>query len=332
GVLRLHDADRFLAAEEHGVEIDIHHRLPGLQRQVLHRHRRRAHAGVVEQDIEPAPFGHHLAEDLLHDFGPGDVAGENQRALGRARVGRGLVEQLPAASDQRDAIAVLEKRERRRLADAGAGARDERNLVVHDFRSCLSMKSISTSLNRPGRSRFTRWPAPLIITSSAPGMRRATSRARAGGYTVSSSPDTTSVGTRMFSIGAPRSCATDASSVLRNESSRIRETLSHRMSNASGRARLPSSLRTVSGERVLRSVTKRFTSSTGMASKPGEVLTSVRLCRRSGQRSATLRAMRPPIDRPTRCAFFAPKCSRTRITSPLKYSNCSWPGWSSDSP
>jgi hypothetical protein len=46
-------------------------------------------------------------------------------------------------------------------------------------------------------------------------MRFAMARAIEGGYTLSSSLVMTSVGTRIFSIGAARSCATEASSVFR---------------------------------------------------------------------------------------------------------------------
>jgi hypothetical protein len=48
-----------LGAQEHAGQIRRHHVLPGLERQVLERHGRRADAGIVEQNIEPTEARFH---------------------------------------------------------------------------------------------------------------------------------------------------------------------------------------------------------------------------------------------------------------------------------
>ena len=77
---------------------------------------------------------------------------------------------------------------------------------------------------------------------------------------MSSSPAITSVGTRICSIGAARSCATEASSVFWYEASWMRDDAVEQLVVGGAAARLlPSSRRRVWGVRVRRSVTKRFT-------------------------------------------------------------------------
>ena len=53
-VLRLHDPERLLRAEEDAGQVDVDDALPLLEGQVLQRDRRRADAGIVEQEIEAA--------------------------------------------------------------------------------------------------------------------------------------------------------------------------------------------------------------------------------------------------------------------------------------
>ena len=130
GRLRLHDLDRFLGAPEHRVQVDVDHRLPLLDGELLHRHRGKAHAGVVEEHIEPAPGVLHLGEDGAHVLRLGDVGRQHHGACLGARVGRRLLEQLGAASDERHVVGVFEQGERRRFADAGARARDERDSLL----------------------------------------------------------------------------------------------------------------------------------------------------------------------------------------------------------
>ena len=111
---------------------DVDHRFPGLERQVLHRHRRRAEAGIVEQEIEPAAerlLG--LGKQALHVLGLADV-GRDADDLAAAGLGHRcrLVEFLlaPAGDDHVPAVAL--QRQRRRAADAAAAARDNRNLTL----------------------------------------------------------------------------------------------------------------------------------------------------------------------------------------------------------
>ena len=61
-LLVLHDAEGVLRAQERAGEVGVHHRLPLRQRQILEIDGRRAHAGIVEEHVEPAIGVLHLLE------------------------------------------------------------------------------------------------------------------------------------------------------------------------------------------------------------------------------------------------------------------------------
>ena len=116
---------------------DVDHRFPRLERQVLHRHRRRAEAGVVEQEIEPAAerlLG--LREQALDVLGFAHV-GCDRHHLAAALLGKrdGLVELFLAAAGDHHVPAVALQRQRRRAADPAAATCDERNLTLSHDRS-----------------------------------------------------------------------------------------------------------------------------------------------------------------------------------------------------
>src|SRR5204862_51836 len=52
--LVLHTLDRFLRSDEGAGQVGVHDRLPLLEGQVFHRDRRRADAGVIEEEVEPS--------------------------------------------------------------------------------------------------------------------------------------------------------------------------------------------------------------------------------------------------------------------------------------
>ena len=132
GTLGFHDLDGLLGAQERAGEVHIHHRRPLLEGEVLHGHRRGTHAGVVEQEVEaPAERLSHLGEQALHIVGPAHVSGDGHH-LPAAGLGHrhGLVELLLAPAGDRHVPAVALQRQRRRLPDARAAARDERHLAL----------------------------------------------------------------------------------------------------------------------------------------------------------------------------------------------------------
>ena len=78
GVCRLHHADRVLGAEERAGEVHVDDRLPLRVGEVLHRDRRAALAGVVEEEVDPA--------QLLGDGGEEGVDGVGSpTSVGTAR-------------------------------------------------------------------------------------------------------------------------------------------------------------------------------------------------------------------------------------------------------
>ena len=94
---------------------------PGLVRQILQRHGRRAAAGIVEHQVEAAEGLLGPGEQGLDRFPLGDVGRHGQRIGGVvAGHARGLFERFLAAAGQHHLVAVLEQRQRRGAADAAA--------------------------------------------------------------------------------------------------------------------------------------------------------------------------------------------------------------------
>ena len=126
--LRLHDAERFLRAQEGPGEVGIDDELPALDRQILERHRRGADSRVVEQEVEPPERLFRFGEQRLDRGRIGDVGRHDQAFRRRAFLG-GLLEFVLAPPGQHHGVARLHQRQRRRLADAGPRAGDERDAL-----------------------------------------------------------------------------------------------------------------------------------------------------------------------------------------------------------
>ena len=103
---------------------------PPLVREVLHRLRGRAHAGVVEEHVEPAPLLLHLREERGDRFRIADIGRHGDRAVRRSRIADGFLERLEAAARERDVVAILHERERGGLADARARAVTTANFTL----------------------------------------------------------------------------------------------------------------------------------------------------------------------------------------------------------
>ena len=133
-LLVLHDLHGFLGAQERAGEVGRHHAEPGLVGQLLQRHRRRAAAGIVEHQVEPAPGRLDLGEQRHDVVALGDVGRHGER-VGRVVAGQlgGLVQRVLAAAGQRHLVAVVQQSERRGAADAAACAGDDCDLSAHGF-------------------------------------------------------------------------------------------------------------------------------------------------------------------------------------------------------
>ena len=143
--LVLHDAEGVLGAQERRGQIGRHHRLPLRKAEILEIHRRRAHAGIVEQHIEPAIGRLHLDEQGFDRGGIGHVGGNRQAfaAEGCAEA-LGLLQLVETPADQHDGEPGLHQRQRCGAADAGAGAGDDSDLLCslgHGFLPLLLLVS-----------------------------------------------------------------------------------------------------------------------------------------------------------------------------------------------
>ena len=146
GVLRLHDLDGFLRAQEHAGQVGGDHVLPGLERQVLERHRRRADAGIVEQDVEPAEGRLDRGEQRQDRLALRHVGRHRQR-LGAERIdfAGDLVEHFLAAAGQHQAVAGFRQGNGHRPADPGAGARSPRRFLQTRSSAVLPLTLFSSA-------------------------------------------------------------------------------------------------------------------------------------------------------------------------------------------
>jgi hypothetical protein len=128
--LVLHDPERVLGAQERRGEIGVHHGLPLRQAEILEIDRRRAHAGIVEQHVEPAIDFHHLGKQCRDRSGVGHIRG-NRQALAEALAEfLGFLQLVEAASGQHHGKTGAHQRQRRRAPNAGAGTGDNSDLVL----------------------------------------------------------------------------------------------------------------------------------------------------------------------------------------------------------
>jgi hypothetical protein len=80
--LRLHQHERLLRAQEDGGQVDVDDGLPLLHRELLERDRRRAGAGVVEEDVEAAVLLLDGGEERLDGGRIGGVGRHDEDAVG----------------------------------------------------------------------------------------------------------------------------------------------------------------------------------------------------------------------------------------------------------
>ena len=126
--LAFHLPEGRLHAQEHAGEVDIDDVFPLLERQVLERYAGRVDARVVEQHVDSAERTLRFSEQRVHRRWIGDVRRHGQRISRCAFRGRsGLFQRIAPAPGKRNAITMLQKRERGGLADAAACAGDDCN-------------------------------------------------------------------------------------------------------------------------------------------------------------------------------------------------------------
>ena len=163
-ILRLHDPDGLLRAEEQAGQVDVDDVLPLLEGHVLDRDAGRVDAGVVEQEVAAAELGANgreqgLDRGLVRHVGRHHEAARAERApLGR----RGLKRVAPPAG-QRDAPAGAHQRQRGMLADAASGTRDDGDPAAH----VPVLRSNRRTLRSPG-TRGKRRTRALLRRRVAP--------------------------------------------------------------------------------------------------------------------------------------------------------------------
>ncbi|MBB6467238.1 hypothetical protein HNQ96_003117 [Aminobacter lissarensis] len=93
-----------------------------------------AHAGIVEEQVDPAERLGDGLEHVVDLIGPGHVADDGQRAgIGLAGIANGFIERIFAATAKDGVPTVLEQGCRHCLADALASTGDHRDPVAcHD--------------------------------------------------------------------------------------------------------------------------------------------------------------------------------------------------------
>ena len=124
-LLVLHQLERLLGAEKRAGEIDVDDVLPLFVGKLVQVDRRRADAGIVEQQVEVTKSRLCLGEELAHRAGIADIGGNDQRARPRKPGLRDdLLEGLASAPCQGDAIALVQQTQCDGFADTGTGTGD----------------------------------------------------------------------------------------------------------------------------------------------------------------------------------------------------------------
>ena len=155
-----------------GVQVEAAHRGPAVGGDLLGRGRELA-AGVVDEHVDAAVRLQGEVDQRVRHLGLPDVAGQRQ-AVGLPDRGLRLGQRLRPAAGDHDLAAVAVQGQRRRPADAGAAAGDDRD-PAHDARKlsaecasipCASFSSSSETSSGLSAERSIR---PRVISSASCG-------------------------------------------------------------------------------------------------------------------------------------------------------------------
>ena len=125
-ILILHDPEGLLRAEEGTRQVDVHHGLPLLGRQLFEEHRGRPGPGVVEQQVQAAVGCLRFREEALDLRCDTHVRGHDQQPVrGIAGIGHGRLQGFFSPAREDHAVACVQKRQGTGLADAGTRAGDD---------------------------------------------------------------------------------------------------------------------------------------------------------------------------------------------------------------
>src|SRR5690606_1002806 len=122
-----------------------------------------AHAGIVEEQVDAAENLDHFAEQRVHIFGPGYVAGKRQRlGLRLTSIGDGCLQHGLSPATEHCVPACLEQGDGRALAYAGSGSCDDCGLAgqgVLPGRPASQMEGLVATVQK-GRSLATAQAEP----------------------------------------------------------------------------------------------------------------------------------------------------------------------------
>ena len=119
--LRFHDPKCLLDTQKHAGQVDVHHVAPVHQRDVFQGNTRRVDTRVIEKYVDPSPGGNGGREQGLHRLRIGYIGGDRQRTFGGATLFGDLFQGVDAATRQHHPVTVIQQRQRRGLANPGAG-------------------------------------------------------------------------------------------------------------------------------------------------------------------------------------------------------------------
>jgi len=164
-ILRLHDLDRFLRAQEYTGQIGGYHVLPGIEWQLLELHRVGPPIGrlLLEQDVEPdRNFRFQLFEQSQDRLALRHVGRHRERLhAGGLDRGGGLLERRGAPAGEHHIVASLGERNGHRLAHSGSRARYQGDFRLRAHRTPFPA---SVWCARNSIKRAARQPAGTAIT------------------------------------------------------------------------------------------------------------------------------------------------------------------------
>jgi hypothetical protein len=125
-----HGRHLILRAEKGAGQVGLERVMPACQRQVVGRSHLAEHAGVVERDVETAEPIHRGVDQGSREVRLPDVAGHRDGPARGADLRHQLIEAVAAARGQDQPRPLAREQLRSRVADSGAGTRDDRDLSV----------------------------------------------------------------------------------------------------------------------------------------------------------------------------------------------------------
>ena len=152
-LLRFHQQEGLLRAEKRPRQVDVHHRLPLFDGQLLERRAARGDARVVEQHVQPPEPLARRGEKGSNRIRIADVGWDDERVCAmRSGLDDRLLQQRLAAAGQHHGVVRVEQTDRHGPANTGPCSRDNRHLGSRVHVATLTRTLHEDTRHRPSNA------------------------------------------------------------------------------------------------------------------------------------------------------------------------------------